>query len=740
VGIMNTINGTDTFYRHYLYNGNDEWPVATADDTVYCSSIFAKAGTRNWLMIYTKTKANSGKSTYFDLTNGVVGDKHDHTSYGIKALGSTGWYRCWASVDIGNGGTTPVAGFFIAEDNNDYNYTASSEEAMTFYGAQVEESPYPTSYIPTSGATAVRWSQEGAVDTTELLGTTNTTGFKLSAASGNSFFQSDDITLTDYAGVLDAELGSNMDFETAGGGGADIWANWDEDVQGDGALANETSIVWSGSDAAKLSSGTTGENTTFTQTISGLTAGSTYQYTFYSRGDGTGALRIAVKDTQNNKYYHWDSEDWQSGGSFLVCTTSTTWTKYTKYLTTDAGCTELRLKFNASNIGANTDVYLDNVLLREVTTAAPAYRITLTDDSSETLVGYIGYPDVAETLGAEIIADQVDRDFSGASDWTNNDINAYDETDDLTITADSADQYCTLAQAEAVMVPYEYHLFEYDCANLVSTWAIGDLDGAFTIETVDAADTNIQKYFCYGDASTGGLRVTSLAADSSMDLDNLSMKAVRHAGTDGVRIYTDENLTTEGWTDSGTNFDFTDTEYDVVIEFIAANGIYYPHASLWPTNWATDMDPEGTMSLEWTPGWSAADVSSDQGLVTIRNTYSMPLGLNTSDDLISYDGTNFCTTSPTNPVVGETRSIVLTWDDDIDANGSLEIYLDGSASGDEEEYDGAFGADINLIIGSDNPYPFHIKNLKFYDTYTKTGYPVTGRALLLYPIFDWPLH
>ena len=64
-------------------------------------------------------------------------------------------------------------------------------------------------------------------------------------------------------------------------------------------------------------------------------------------------------------------------------------------------------------------------------------------------------------IGDELIVDQVDRDFSGASDWTNVDIDAYDETDDLTITADAEDQYCTLAASEAVMAQNNWYIFEF---------------------------------------------------------------------------------------------------------------------------------------------------------------------------------------------------------------------------------------------------------------------------------------
>jgi len=131
-------------------------------------------------------------------------------------------------------------------------------------------------------------------------------------------------------------------------------------------------------------------------------------------------------------------------------------------------------------------------------------------------------------VGPELIAKQVNRDFSGASDWTNaapaDDINAYDETGDLTITADGAGQFCTLATAEAPMSQNEWYSLEFDVANIASTWTISDFDAGFTIWTISANGTDQKIVFKYTDASSGGLRITSVDGSSSADLDNFSLK------------------------------------------------------------------------------------------------------------------------------------------------------------------------------------------------------------------------
>ena len=91
--------------------------------------------------------------------------------------------------------------------------------------------------------------------------------------------------------AIASNLVTNGGFETAGAGGADIWANWVETAS-DGAVANETTLIHTGADAAKLTAGSTKS----TRTTSAVTVipGSTYRYRFWTRGDGTYQGRYAI--------------------------------------------------------------------------------------------------------------------------------------------------------------------------------------------------------------------------------------------------------------------------------------------------------------------------------------------------------------------------------------------------------------------------------------------------------------
>lgn len=91
----------------------------------------------------------------FDLVNGVVGTSGSKTTNTIQDYGN-GWYRCTAIFDNTNvfGSTL----YLYIEDNASGTYGGSTSQVgdLFIYGAQYEELPYPTSYIPTSGATATR--------------------------------------------------------------------------------------------------------------------------------------------------------------------------------------------------------------------------------------------------------------------------------------------------------------------------------------------------------------------------------------------------------------------------------------------------------------------------------------------------------------------------------------------------------------------------------------------------------
>ena len=155
------------------------------------------------------------------------------------------------------------------------------------------------------------------------------------------------------AGFANDNLLLNPGFETAGAGGVDIWANWEESVS-DGALANETTIIHKGVDAAKITAGT-GRATFIYQDIT-VVAGKKYRLRFWTRALGVRSVRYALYDNSN-------SADIVVLAETLII--GTTYTAFVKEFTAPAGCTSVRLYLRCPN-GATDVAYVDACEVRRM--------------------------------------------------------------------------------------------------------------------------------------------------------------------------------------------------------------------------------------------------------------------------------------------------------------------------------------------------------------------------------------
>jgi hypothetical protein len=125
----------------------------------------------------------------------------------------------------------------------------------------------------------------------------------------------------------------NGDFETAGGGGADIWGTWVE-TAGDGAIAAETDNPYWGTESAKLTAGATA-NTEITQASITTIESTKYYLTFWTKGDGTNAGRYSIYDVSNAGYID---------TNVSTGITGTDWKKVQFSFTTPASCIQIRIE------------------------------------------------------------------------------------------------------------------------------------------------------------------------------------------------------------------------------------------------------------------------------------------------------------------------------------------------------------------------------------------------------------
>ncbi len=170
------------------------------DDASVTFSGYLAPSEVGWVRIGMRNKVGTFISAFFNLATGAVGTE-DVDSYGSEQA-ANGFWRFWITHDIGNGGVDPFFQFVLADANDDDNITGDSTSGIYAWGAQVEESTYPTSLIPTSGATATRTTESGMPYYTvptgiyaEALGAEEATGtliignvYKITADDGNHFY------------------------------------------------------------------------------------------------------------------------------------------------------------------------------------------------------------------------------------------------------------------------------------------------------------------------------------------------------------------------------------------------------------------------------------------------------------------------------------------------------------------------------------------------------------------------
>lgn len=124
---------------------------------------------------------------------------------------------------------------------------------------------------------------------------------------------------------------SNGGFESAGGGGGNVWADWVE-VASDGELEDELTYVHSGSHAMAAMAGPS-LNTRVYQNAT-VTAAALHTLSFWTRGQGSYAGRYSIYDNSNAQFLHYRVSTGVPG---------TTYTQVIVYVVTPSGCTSISI-------------------------------------------------------------------------------------------------------------------------------------------------------------------------------------------------------------------------------------------------------------------------------------------------------------------------------------------------------------------------------------------------------------
>jgi len=149
----------------------------TTDNTInitsglyYTFSVFVKDGSSANRYAYLRISPNSSARVCFDPRTNTFGPTAGSSTYlsvGSEEL-ANGWFRVWVTILADITGTT-IMRLQLSDNIIPANtYTGDGLSGLTAWGAQVEATIYPTSYIKTTGTSSTRLADNAIVSSGEL--------------------------------------------------------------------------------------------------------------------------------------------------------------------------------------------------------------------------------------------------------------------------------------------------------------------------------------------------------------------------------------------------------------------------------------------------------------------------------------------------------------------------------------------------------------------------------------------
>lgn len=200
----------------------------------------------------------------------------------------------------------------------------------------------------------------------------------------------------------------NADFETLGGGGTDVFANWTEQA-GDGSIWSEGTNKHSGTYGLALQEGAS--SNTYIYQVFAVNPGDTITFQFWTRGDGTNVGMWSVYDVTHGSWLY------TRQGTGIP---ETTWKKWGSVFGVPTGCYSLALYFWPPE-PTNSYAYFDDVYITKQylqvkhNQMAPGDLVYMEANGKVEWMRINGGPWAQTTDYAYSVTR--DLDFSGMNDW-----------------------------------------------------------------------------------------------------------------------------------------------------------------------------------------------------------------------------------------------------------------------------------------------------------------------------------
>lgn len=146
-----TLAGDGTASSHFMFQS-----ITGSNATVYTASFYAKQGTNRYIQFLDNGLSPSGNGYInIDLQTGVTGGTFgSYSSVNVTNV-DNGWYRI--SITATSTSTAITFALDIPQSLTDTRaQTFTTSNSVLIFGAQIEQAPFASSYIPTTSSTATR--------------------------------------------------------------------------------------------------------------------------------------------------------------------------------------------------------------------------------------------------------------------------------------------------------------------------------------------------------------------------------------------------------------------------------------------------------------------------------------------------------------------------------------------------------------------------------------------------------